>query len=81
MEREPAARCSFFDSKILNVSLHAKRSFRSLKHAINEGQKTANSGNRNCSKSVVVVRGNLLSGQPKKPRRVVVKDIPLFLLG
>jgi len=29
MECEPAARCSNFDSKILNVCLHPQRSFRS----------------------------------------------------
>jgi len=32
MGREPAARCSIFDSKILNVCLYPERSFRSLEY-------------------------------------------------
>ena len=41
MEREPAARCSIFDSKILNVCLHPEQSFKLLEKLDGEGRESA----------------------------------------
>ena len=41
MEREPAARCSIFDSKILNACFSRERSFNVSEFQLYEGQKTA----------------------------------------
>jgi len=43
MEREPAARCSIFDSKILNVCLHPEQSFKLLEKLDGEGRESVES--------------------------------------
>ncbi len=48
MERDPVARCSISDSKILTVCFSWERSFRSHKNSENEGQKTADTVEKLC---------------------------------